>query len=261
MAEKKTPVENKKLLLVALALGLLVVLIYNVHIDRVRKAGEGKQVYLLKARYDLKKGSKITAKNVERYAVSEKLVEGLTGLIVLDSEKALDQYANDRLNQDVQINSYLTHQSIQKGEEKSPSGRIKAGMVGCPLAIDPNLSPGEILRPGDYVNISGEFQFSGERRRYYGIIEGVRVLAVGGQSVEAEGPTVANPGVTKGVRSYRTILVEVSPEVALKLADLTRGMTVIVHVLSSDPSAGLPPNAGKIDSELEKLARTAKLID
>jgi Flp pilus assembly protein CpaB len=262
MAEQTSGVENKKLLLVALALGLLMVLIYNVHVTQVKLAGKGKEVILLKADHDLKEGSKITPKNIKKEVISASLVGGMTGLIVLETDKDLDRYTSEVLNQNVEKDSYLMYQHIQKDQGRLPSARIRPDMVACPLVTDPALAPGEILRPGDHVNILGEFQFSGQRRKYYRIIKAVRVHTVGGRSAGALTSTGETSFGPQGATSYRTITVEVTPDVALKLADVTRGITVRIEVISSDPRATeLSGDVPRIDPEFEQLAKSSKLLD
>ena len=60
MAEQAPAIQSKRLLAVAVILGLVVVVIYNVHVDRVRKAGRGRMIELLvrAARWRLNRASR-----------------------------------------------------------------------------------------------------------------------------------------------------------------------------------------------------------
>ena len=56
MAEQAPAIQSKRLLVVALILAGVVVFIYNVHVNQVRKAGRGKMIQLLKFRRDMDSG-------------------------------------------------------------------------------------------------------------------------------------------------------------------------------------------------------------
>jgi Flp pilus assembly protein CpaB len=261
MAEEVQNVRNKKLLLVALLLGGLVVVVYNLHIDAVRRAGTGKQVILLRFKRDMKRGEKVTANSLRKVYVDEGRAKALGHVVYLESEADFDAYQDQKLTRDVEVGQLLKPEQLSLTETESPSRRLDANMVAHPLMLDPRLSPGEILRPGDRVNVLAEFQFHGRDMRFYRVIEAVQVHTVGGmgaeEPVDAGRGRLANQG---GVRAFRTITVEVKPDVSLKLAELTKNKIVRVEVLSSSPRLELPDDAGQINPKLEQLAREAGIL-
>jgi len=230
MAEQAPGVKNKKLLLVSLVLGVLVVLIYNVHINRVRKAGEGNRVMLLKAPPGgLKAGRSVSLKELDKVWVSEDIAKALGSVIWIRKPEDFDSYKDWKLSQSVEENQLLRHDHYGIVETVSPTQRIAEGMEVCPLTIDPPLSKDEMeyIHPGARVSVIGEFG-DGRSTKHYRIIEGVRVRT----------------------RTNRVIWVEVAPDVALMLADLTAGRTVRVHPIRPDADI---ENPGRINEEVKKF--------
>ena len=260
MAEQTPGVKNKKLLLVALGMGILVVLIYNLHIGQVRQAGKGQQVLLVRFRHDLKKGSMLKDNNVKLEPVPAALAEGLGSVVVLKQSKEFGQYRTRALTEDVEMNQYLRIDHLEGTARDAPSNRIEPNKEVFTLVFDPMFSPGEILRPGGRVNILGKFEEFPGKNKYYRIIEAVRVHTVGGKSL-SEPVSIGRGSTFSGetARSYRAVGIEVMVDDTLKLARLTEGRMIIVTVLN--PKSDLPPNAGRIDPDFEKLAREKGLID
>jgi hypothetical protein len=200
----------------------------------------------------------MNAKNTRRKEVPDWLMEGLGDVVVLQNpDEFEEQYAKRPLVMDVRVNEYLRDMHIRPEEVESPTKKIEQGMVAHPLLLDPAYAPGELLRPGDYVNVTGEFDFGRLGRKFYTIIRSVQVLTVGGRSAD----TATSAGSferDEGVRSFRSITIEVSPEVSLKLFDLTERMTsptVRVQTLSRQVAEGFErPDDPQIDPKLEKLA-------
>jgi len=259
MAEQAPEIRNKKLLLISVALAVLVVVIYNVHIGQVRRAAQGDTVFLVQFRHDLPAGTKLSGQNTRLKEVPDWLLEGLGDVVAVNGDNEFnDKYRKDPLVMDVRTNQYLRHAHIVPEEADSPAKRIRLGMVAHPLLIDPAYAPGELLRPGDYVNVVGEFEFGRLGRKFYPIIKSVRVLTVGGRSATDPMGTGSFERDT-GVRSFRGIQVEVSPEVSLKLHDLTARMTsptVRVQTLSARlaEEGAKRPDSPQIDERLETLA-------
>ncbi|MHC4982800.1 MAG: CpaB family protein [Planctomycetota bacterium] len=257
MAEQTTGIKNKKLLAVAIALGFLVVLIYNFHINRVRTAGKGKQVTLLRFVQDLTAGTKITPKNVKRVQVPAKSVEVFGSVVKLESPEQFDRYRDLKLAVDVEMNQYLRTDHLRVAQEVVPSTQIPKGMVAAPVAIDPALCPGEILRPGDLVNLIGDFELSDQSFKCFRIVKSVRVYVVGGRGAR-EGDSGSTAGSSRGLVSYKSIVVGLTQEVSLELAKFTRGRSIRVEVLNRD--AEPPKDAEKISEDLIKLAKEGKLV-
>ncbi len=260
MAEDSEGVRSKRLLLVALILAGLVVVVYNYHIEAVRTAVRGRTVWLIRLKHDMEPGARIRADDVQLEEVGEELARGLGSVIKLDRQRDFAFYSDQELAEKVEVNQFLRPEHLSTTRLESPTVKLGPGMVAVPLMLDPRLSPGEILLPGDRVNIVCEFEFKGLPPRLYRVIEGIRVHTVGGKGVEDTTMVGRGSLAGKGVRAYRNVTVEVKESVALKLAELTKEKIVRVEVLSSDPQFVLPPNAGEIDPEVERLAKESRLL-
>ena len=69
MAEETQGVQNKGLLLIALILGLVVAVVYNLHIAQVKRAQRGTMVHLLRYRRAMEAGDVVKADDVDRKSV------------------------------------------------------------------------------------------------------------------------------------------------------------------------------------------------
>jgi len=126
--------------------------------------------------------------------------------------------------------------------------RPRPGYVGIAVAVDSRLSPGNILRPKDRVNICG--QVNGEARR---IITGVRVLAVGGLGDDRnEGRRITGP---KSPTTYRSVTVELAKDVSLQWANIQSHVNGDCWVEVLSPTEKPTPEFGKIADDLKGLGK------
>jgi len=262
MAEEAPTVQNKWLLIIALGLGLFVALIYNIHVASVREESRGETKRLLKFKHDMFAGQTIDAgDDLEVVEVPLAITRGLEGVVMLEKGEGYMQYDGQPLNRDVHRENWLLRSHITGGGDDSPSGRIPEGDgTAIALAFAPEEALGDILRPGDWVNIVAMLPDKQGTYKYRRIIEGVRVLAVGGRGerrrASAGDSAVVNPS---GLRSYRTVTIGVHKDTSLKLR------TVITHVSGSiglelrNPrdSIGKSLKDVKISREVEHLAEEA----
>jgi len=259
MVDEAPSVQNKWLLIIALGLGLIVALIYNFHIASVRESSRGETRRLLMFTHDMSAGETIDAKeDLKVVEVPLAITRGLEGVVMLEKGEDYMQYDGQPLNRDVHRENWLLRSHIIGGGGEPPSAKIggKDG-VGITLAIDPKEALGDILRVGDRVNIVAMLPDKQGIYKYRRVIEGVRVLAIGGRGAgkrpSAGGSAVFNPS---GLRTYRTVTIEVPKETSLKLK------TVLTHVSGSiglelrNPKASLDKNL-KIARDLEHLAEKA----
>ncbi|HUT61755.1 MAG TPA: hypothetical protein VNA25_28285 [Phycisphaerae bacterium] len=247
MADEAPGIQNKGMLIVAVVLGLLAVLIYNWQIQRVRAESRGEMVKLLRFERDKKPGDEIdAAKDLIVQEVSKKLAAGLGDVAIVERGETPKKYDRFPVNQRVLkgqflLNSYLTYEA-----SRSPSARISDDNLVA-MAVPLREAPGDILRPGDRVNLVAQVSLGGQPTKPERIIEDIKVLAVGGKSLR-ENSFSDNPYAREeGIAMYRAITVEVSPEASLQLetvlANTSGGMRV--EVLS--PKARPSPRAGKVN--------------
>lgn len=248
--EERSGVQNIWLLLIALGLGLIVVVIYNVHIYRVRQEGRGKTIQLLRVTRDIEPGDTISREDVEVRAVPKQF-EGSLGNVV--GEENLDFAVGSTVNQAMEKQQWLQWGHITRSDTVKPANAIGRGNVAVTVPLDTTRNPGNLLRQNDRVNILGLIGTDGTAGKTYRIIEGVRVLAIGGVALNQDDPKKKATKTTAGVRMYRSITVEVSPEVSIQLNN------ILTHVVGScwlelrSSKEGKPKNAEKIHPDLAKL--------
>ena len=235
----------------ALAAGATFV-ICRVHYARVRASLEVRQVKLLKYTRSMAAGGKIDRRDLEVTIIRKDDAKALANVVGSGSRNFL---IGRRLRQSVVRGQWVQWAHV-RGDERATFPRIREGMVAMPLDLDPRTSPGVLCRPGDRVNVLAPFQLAeGAPLRIFRIIRNVKVLATG-SSAEAIPRTRPEPGIDG---AYRSVTIEVSPEVALplhKLLKLAKG-SAWLEVLP--PDAPLDPKRdGIINPDEPILKRLAE---
>jgi len=247
-------VRNWRLLLVACVLGLVVVLIYNFHISRLKSAGKGEQTTVYKYTRDMKPGEKITLKDLEAASIPKEYAEGLGRLI---TKGELDYAAINKVNRHVSNGDWVLWGHVTPTDIDKPSGQLDIGMVAVTIGIDPHTSLGRILRVGDRVNVIGMLSVKGQKVRAYRIIKALKVLAIGGLGLP-DSPAHSRRGASeRGARTYRSITVEMRPEVSLQWANVRSYVRGMVYVELCSKHDRLPDEAGMIDPALGGLTESA----
>lgn len=247
MADESPGIQNKGMLIVAVVLGLLVVLIYNWQIQRVRAESRGEMVKLLRFVRDKKPGDEIdAAKDLIVQEVSKKLAAGLGDVAIVERGETPKKYDRFPVNQRVLkgrflLNSYLTYEA-----SRSPSVRISDD-DHIAMAVPLREAPGDILRPGDRVNLVALVSLDGQPAKPERIIEDVKVLAVGGKSLRETPFSDSSYAREQGITTYRTITIEVSPEASLQLETILTSTSGGVRVEVLSPKARPSPRAGKVN--------------
>lgn len=252
MADETPNAGNWKLLLAACALGLVVVVIYNVHMQRIRSASKGETITAYRYTRDIAPGEKITAKGMEAVKIPKQHAKSLGQLIGVDA-KALA--AESVVNQPVVKGYFVMWDHITEPDSQRPSNLLDPRNVGVPIQVDPNATPGRLLRVGDHVNLKAQFSVNGQRK-VYRAIEGLKVVGIGGEGMSSASAGRRFVRSGRGVRSYRTITVEMTPDVSLQWANLETHIygKVVLELCSRNARADSP---GKIHPELEELSQRA----
>jgi len=216
MEQEQAPaVQNKGLLITALVLGLLVVLLYNWHISEVRKAGIGDTVMLLVARRSLDAGEKLDPKDLKIVYVETHFRKGLGSNVV--SGVSPEEVKDEVLSRGVQRDRFLRWGDITGHEDDPKSGILRKGMEAFTLNIETNESPGQMLRQGDRIVVIGTLAVKGRAPKSYRIIEGVKVVSVGGLATVTGTGRSRFGGSSRAMRSYRSIGIQVDAETAVQL--------------------------------------------
>ncbi len=249
MAENVPVFQNRRLLIVAAALGIIVAVVYNFHIAQVREAAQGKKASVLRVLRDISPGEEIKTADLEQVEVAAEVVNSLQNPIGTLTE--FTAYERRIANQSIQKGQYLLWGHISGTSFAGrPSAGISRDMKSYTLAIDPQKSPGELLSRGDHVDIIGVFSIGAKPPQSYLVLRGVRVLTVAGKAAR-EGSS-GKPRVDEGLASFRTIDIEVSDDTALKMRNLETHMVGYFTLGVRNPTENFPPNP-EINPELKDL--------
>ncbi|HNX26696.1 MAG TPA: RcpC/CpaB family pilus assembly protein [Phycisphaerae bacterium] len=243
-------VQNKWLILIALVLGILAAAVYNLHIKAIRDEYEGNSVKIIELRRDLSAGDRLRSDCIEACEIpaTEAARKSFGNVIKWSQKDMLLVEGGKRVNQPVRKGQFLLWDHITGREGTNPSNRISDGMVLKSIEFDKSQSLGDALSAGDRVNLCGLFSLNGQPLQSYRIIEGVRVLNIGGKGAAVEGKSVG--------QSYNRITVEVPEEVSLRLDNVLTHMTGQIQ-LELRPYSAPAPTDININPLLGSLATQA----
>jgi len=237
MAEEAPVVQNWRVLVVAIVLGLIVAVIYNVHVAQIRTKVAGEQVLVLQVQKDLVPNEVLKGDVIEKVQMPKSVAERLDSPMYGDSyDYALTQTVNTSLKK----GHYLTWADVTKeADAKRPSNGLTPGMRAFAVQVDPRLTPNEMLRIGDHVDLSGVFTIDG-KTSYLPIIDGVKVIEIGGHT--AKDTTARGAAANEGWSSFRSISIEISPTVYLSLSNVLSHATGVRVILRNpvDETTGIP---------------------
>jgi len=248
MAEETQSVQNKGLLLIALILGLVVAVVYNLHIAQVKKEQSGKMVRLLRYRRDMKAGDVIKADDVASQEVSIYNARAF-GNIVTEGKK--DTVIGETLNQSVRAKQWVAMEHTIMGLSHTADQAVTPGKVSVPIEIDARMSPGIMLSASGRVNLVGRFALGNGPEQTYMIMENVRVLSVGGGAPDTGG-IMSNP--ERAAKTYRTIQIEIDPHEHLRLLNVLAHIRGPVSVQVLNRMDAPPGTGGVVDDSLKSLA-------
>ena len=255
MAEQTPAIQSKRLLMVALVLAGIVVVIYNVHITQVRKAGRGKMIDLLQFRRDMDPGETVTKKDIHVKPVDRLVYRGMGNVV---TEKDFDLVVGSVLNQSARKDDYVKYGHVTADEGGGPARKLGEGMVAVSLEIDPRNALGDILRVYDRVNILARLSVNRKQLKTFRVIRAVRVMAVGGRG--EYGRTTAEGGRTRIgrlPRSYRSITVEIAEKISLQLANVLSHKAGSIGIELCRSGQTVDATAGQIAPELKSLVDQA----
>jgi Flp pilus assembly protein CpaB len=249
MAEDKTQgVQNKWLLIIAVILGLVTVFIYSEHIDAIRDHENANKVSIIEVKRNLRQGDKITLKDIKKTEVPRLEKKSLGNVMLWPQDKSLA--LGKPVNQAINKGQFLLTQHLYGSSAEKYTRKIAAGMVAMPITFNADSSGGDLLSPGDTVNLLGNFSVNRGRYKIYRIIDYVRVLGMGGR-------TEVGSGGGKGMTNYRKLTIEVTPAVSIELRSVLTHLKGDIGMDINRDGATPPPNAGKINPQLKIMAENA----
>ncbi len=256
MAEQAPAIQSKRLLVVAVILAAVVVVIYNVHVSAVRTAGRGKMIDLLQFSRDMDPDETVTKKDVHVVPV-DKLHYGALGNVV--TRKDFDLVVGSVLNQAGKKNEFVKYGHVTAEQGSGASGRLEKGMVAVPIELDPRNALGDILQIHDRVNILAILSPDKRKLKTYRVIEGVRIIAVGGRGQAGRTTARGKVASSRVPRTYRSVTVQVPKGISLGLQNVLshRAGSTTLELCSS--SLVVNDETLKINKDLAELAETASV--
>ena len=262
MAEESQASDSTKWqLIVAIGLAILVVILFNLNQARILKAQKGETVELLIYARGLRVGDRVSTKDITVREISSRGAEGY-GRVLRNKTADRDSIVGEFLSQDVRKGEYVQWAHVTGTEEGRPSSRIGEAALFISVPIESLTSPGSDMRPGDRINLLGRFNLGGKVETVR-VIENVRVLSAGGQGMSSLVSSGTGAKSSRTRSSYRSIGIEVPPEVSIQLQNLRThlvGEYVVELRNPRDQILADTDQPGTINDKLKELARGAAVI-
>jgi len=255
MAEPVQGIQNKWLLIIAVVLALVVVFLYNAHIRAIRSELEGKTVEVVVMAKDLPAGEKITARHIARAVIPRDSAEAYGKIWPWKYRDVLTEHGGKVIHRALHKGEYLLYDYVDDAGGARASQKLGDGMVGITIEFSRDQSLGDMLAPGDTVNLKGVFPTPGGTYRTYRMLSDVRVMNVGGVGAADE---TGGAGSLRRARNYQRITIEVTPDVSLKLSNLLTHLVGDVQVELNQAGLSGSTQPGQISPELEYLAAQAR---
>ncbi len=258
MPEEAPAVQNWRLLIVACLLGLVVMVVYNIHIGKVRRGLDVEMVTAYRYARNLEVGDKVADEDLDRIQIARKTADSIGRLLEKNEKDTLA--INQTINRDVSKSDFAMTGHFTTQDAHDPAGLMGKDKVQITIAVDSKKAPGRVLRIGNHVNIMGILPDKSGNYQTYRIIEWLKVTAIGGQTDRGGSMTTAEGGV----RNYKSITVEMKrkdPDVAVQWRNLEthlRGSAVIEIC----PSRQIPKKgvAGVIPPGLVQFTTRAAIV-
>ncbi len=255
--EEKPGIQNKGLLITALVLAGIVVVIYNVHIAHVRSAAKGKTRDVLKYNKYLTVGHDVDSeKDIEIVTVPQAVYDVLPNPILADEIKIVN---GETLKKNVNKGQYVLWGHFTGGEKTRPSYSLPDDMQAVTIEVNPDLSPGTVLRWGDNVDVLAVLPV-GDKYTTCRVIENVQVVAIGGQYPQEEYQPRGTRSSSSVPRTYKSITLQMKPELAVQLHNVLsyKKGDAWIHVNSSK---GYSKSEPRINPKLKPLTERALIGD
>ncbi len=243
-------IQNRWLILTAVVLGILVVVIYNAHVNAIRAGQEADTIEIVMVTKDLKVGDRISKKDIRAKEIPASSRDSYGSVIYWEERDRILGRRGARVVTEVDAPDFLLWSHIERSSQKSLADKIPLNHLVVPLEFDSSESLSS-LQVGDRVNIVGMFSPDGKGMRAFRAIEAVPVLSIAGEGA-------ASTSRSKSKRSYKNIEILLDKEVSLKLDNLKthKSGSLMLELVRANR---LPSNNdGKINPALEKLAERAK---
>lgn len=242
---------SKWLLVIGVVLGLVAVVLVNLHISSIESAQSTVEVLRLRPSVALAKGDTITTDMLQVEVLPDRF-ESLTRLAISNTGESLHWIENRSVTKDVEAGSLLLHTFFVDQPGERFAARIDKNMRALTLSAAATSAVAYFVEPGSRVDIVGTFQRTelkpapapGQPPEAVDIVETKMVL----QNVKVLAVDQATTrGGYLGVRDegFQTITLEVSPADAEKIIfarDQSAGrLEFILRNPEDDKIVSIPP--------------------
>jgi len=253
----ETVVWNKKLLITSLVLGGVAMVMFYAYVKGRDRQVEARKVDVLRWRANRKHGQKVTKEDFDVVSTDPDTAEKLN--LVRNTAVNVTMIIGWHLSRNVERDDFVRFSDMVENRPDVPSRRIKVqydkdlgGYRAFPLRVDPQRTPGDLLRVDDHIDLIGLISVGGKPARAHTLIENLRVLGVGGRS---ESPEEAwrSRGRAKSrqnLRVYRTLTVELRQRTAERMAELLPRVRGKIWLVVRHPDEQPGKNDGKINPAL-----------
>ncbi len=233
---------NKKLMIVSLILAVLAVALFYLRDASQRKKYQGDVVQILQWRRDLGSGAEISELDTSPVDTKSSLMN-LKDVVRNDNKSMV---TGQNVIRRVYKGDPVYYNDFLETARGTPADKITPGLRGFTLRVDPNYTPGDMLRVGGRVDVLGMVRLKNKPEKTYTLVQNLRVLVIGGRGPRDDEPLMSKKGRRHdpGMRVYRSITVEVKPKLAEQLADLLPRVLGKVWLTVRNPSDAPKPKKG-----------------
>lgn len=203
---------NKIALTVGLVLGVIAVVMVNVHVAGIKKQQEA--VKIVRVNKLIRKGE-MPQDRLEVVSVPEDFKDGLETAV---ADKDMPLVSHRPVNQDIKEGTFLTWSHFEGGGRSADRQIMEVLTKGKRAMAIPVSQTGAVsgwIRPGDFVDVLGTFNTSdrdgNQRVSTMTIQQAMKVLAVGGRTDYADEIVKGRVGDRN---SYESVVLEVTPNEA-----------------------------------------------
>lgn len=208
-------IANTRQLLFAIGLGAVVVVLYNVQVNRIRNENNADMVQKLTYKIDKQPGEMLKADDMTVVQVPRGTEQYLNGVVDESQRTAIENMVMQRPGRQ---GSFILTDDVVNEEKNRPSKGLSANTEEVSLPLDPTVNLGRSLRIGDTVNLWAMMPDGKNGMKATKIVGGLPVRSIGGNPL---GTAQASKRTDdEGMLSYRQIGVQVPRDLVDKLYNL-----------------------------------------
>ena len=209
-------VDSTKLVVVALLLALLSVVLVNVYIMSVKASAREGEFTFFRLRVSKDVGEQLTLEDVETVRVPESYRDSFRDVVEPNSAGE-PLRLGDPFTRRAEQGEPLTTRMFDDLTGDASRRLITQGFRGVSLPVVSKLLP-DPLKAEMRVDILAPVRGQGGQREIIPVMENVRVVSVGARTIVDE----TSSGNSRGAGNFETLTVEVRPEQAIMLEQITQ---------------------------------------